>query len=95
MTELRQATLCLLTKDNQVLLAMKKRGFAAGKWNGVGGKQNEGEAIERTAIRETQEEIGVTPLLLQQVAVFDFFHPNSDWDQRVVVFTTDKWEGTD
>ena len=30
---LRKATLCFLIKDNQILLAMKKRGFATGKWN--------------------------------------------------------------
>ena len=35
---MKQATLCLLVKDNEILLAMKKRGFGVGKWNGVGGK---------------------------------------------------------
>ena len=35
---LRQATLCFPVKDGKVLLAMKRRGFAAGKWNGAGGK---------------------------------------------------------
>jgi hypothetical protein len=30
--------LCLFRKDGQILLAMKKRGFGAGKWNGYGGK---------------------------------------------------------
>ncbi|MEK7504190.1 MAG: hypothetical protein AAB550_01680 [Patescibacteria group bacterium] len=38
---MKQATLCFLVKDNQILLAMKKRGFGVGKWNGVGGKVNE------------------------------------------------------
>ena len=36
--KLRQATICLLRKNDEVLLAMKKRGFGVGKWNGVGGK---------------------------------------------------------
>ena len=33
-----ETTLCLLKKENAILLAMKKRGFGAGKYNGVGGK---------------------------------------------------------
>lgn len=70
---LRQATLCLLIKDNQILLAMKKRGFGQGKWNGVGGKPNPKENIEQTAIRETQEEIGIIPKSLKRVALNFYF----------------------
>ena len=33
-----ETTLCLLKKDNSILLAMKKRGFGSGKYNGIGGK---------------------------------------------------------
>lgn len=66
MKKLRQATICLLIKDDQVLLALKKRGFGEGKWNGVGGKVKDGETIEQTAIRETQEEIGVTPVRMER-----------------------------
>lgn len=94
---LRQATICLLRKDDQVLLAMKKRGFGVGKWNGVGGKVKDGETVEQAAIRETQEEIGVTPIAMKQVAVLDFHFPDvpakKDWDQQVIVFTCNKWNG--
>ena len=39
---------------------MKKRGFGANRWNGVGGKMEANDTtIEETAKRETQEEIGV------------------------------------
>jgi hypothetical protein len=34
----KQATLLFLIKDQKILLAMKKRGFGKGRWNGVGGK---------------------------------------------------------
>ncbi|MFA4826969.1 MAG: hypothetical protein WC596_01785 [Candidatus Shapirobacteria bacterium] len=34
---LRQATLALLFKNNQILLAMKKRGFGQGRGNGFRG----------------------------------------------------------
>ena len=52
---MKQATLCPLIKDDQILLAMKKRGFGVGKWNGVGGKVEKGEEIIDAAIREIKE----------------------------------------
>jgi ADP-ribose pyrophosphatase YjhB (NUDIX family) len=93
---LRQATLCFLIKDNSILLAMKKRGFAAGKWNGAGGKPKNGDkTIEATARRETFEETMVIPRNLKKVAVLNFyFELQSDWNQQVIVFVTNEWNGT-
>jgi mutator protein MutT len=94
---LRQTTLCLLIKEDQILLAMKKRGFGEGKWNGVGGKPDLGETIEQAAIRETQEEIGVTSTNMEKVASLDFFFLEEsiekDWNQQVVVFLVTEWNG--
>lgn len=91
---MRQATLLFLIKDNQVLLAMKKRGFGQGRFNGVGGKPNPKESIFDTAIRETEEEIGVTPKNIIQMATLDFYFQNkTEWDQQVLVFVTNDWEG--
>ncbi len=56
-----ETTLLLLRKGNQILLAMKKRGFGAGKFNGVGGKLEENETLEDAMLRETKEEIDVIP----------------------------------
>ncbi|RLF04257.1 MAG: NUDIX hydrolase, partial [Thermoprotei archaeon] len=36
------ATLCFLLRGDEVLLIRKKRGFGAGKYNGVGGREGEG-----------------------------------------------------
>lgn len=93
---LRQATLVFLVKDGSILLAMKKRGFAAGKWNGSGGKPKEGDKnIEGTAKREMLEETTVTPKKLKKVAVLNFyFEEKADWNQQVVVFITKEWNGT-
>lgn len=41
----------VVNHDEQVLLGLKKRGFGAGKWNGFGGKVEEGESIKNCAIR--------------------------------------------
>lgn len=92
---MQQATLLFLLKDNQVLLAMKKRGFGAGHWNGVGGKPDPGETIEQTAIRECQEEINVTPVKTKQVAelTFLFDGDKAGWNQVVTVYTCKNWSG--
>jgi 8-oxo-dGTP diphosphatase len=59
-----QATLMFIIDEprGQVLLIRKKRGLGAGKINGPGGKVDPGETSIECAIRETWEELGVTPL---------------------------------
>jgi mutator protein MutT len=91
---LRQATLLFLLKEDEVLLAMKKRGFGIGKWNGVGGKVNPGETIEETTIRETKEEIGVSPQNIKKVATLNFYFPHQpDFSQQVIVYFSKQWQG--
>lgn len=95
-TPLRPATLVFLLRGNEILLAMKKRGFAEGLWNGSGGKSKDGDkSIEATARREMQEETTVTPKKLKKVAVLNFyFQEKSEWNQQVHVYLTHEWEGT-
>jgi 8-oxo-dGTP pyrophosphatase MutT (NUDIX family) len=91
---MKDVTLCLLVKEGSVCLAMKKRGFGEGKWNGVGGKVGEGETIEAAALREMREEIGVGAEELTKVALIDFyFEEEPSWDQRMHVFLIRSWEG--
>jgi len=95
---MRDATLCLLQRfnpDQEVLLAMKKRGFGVGKWNGVGGKVQENETIEEAAVREAEEEIGVKITEFEKVAEFTFLFPTKlEWPGQVVhVYLVSKWEG--
>lgn len=91
---LKKATLVLLLKEGEVLLAMKKRGFGSGKWNGVGGKANEGEDVVEAATRESQEEIGVIPMNLNLVAIFNYHFPLQEgWGLQVYVFTATEWRG--
>jgi len=101
MRYMRQATLCFLVKGEKdkkdILLAMKKRGFGMGKWNGVGGKidlEKGDKNIKDTAIRETEEEIGVKIKNLEKVALLRFAFPyKEEWNQDVHVFLVRKWEG--
>jgi 8-oxo-dGTP diphosphatase len=59
-----QATLMFVIDESkgEVLLIRKKRGLGQGKINGPGGKMDPGETPEQCAVRETQEELGVTAL---------------------------------
>jgi 8-oxo-dGTP pyrophosphatase MutT (NUDIX family) len=98
---MRQATLCFLIKENQsdreLLLAMKKRGFGVGKWNGVGGKlepEKGDKDVVTAVIRETKEEIGVQIKELEKAAVLNFYFPyNQAWNQEVHVFLAKNWIG--
>jgi len=91
---LRQATLVFLIKENQILLAMKKRGFGVNLWNGVGGKITDGESVEDAAKREANEEIGVNLVSIKKVATLNFyFSDKPDWNQQVIVYLSNEWVG--
>lgn len=55
------ATLMFIVKDGRILLIEKKRGLGAGKINGPGGKIDPDETPLQAVIRETQEELLITP----------------------------------
>ena len=67
-----RATLCFIVKDGRILLIRKKRGLGAGKINGPGGRLEPGETTLAAAIRETQEEVGLTPLEIEVRGVLHF-----------------------
>lgn len=56
------ATLMFIVKDGRILLIEKKRGLGAGKINGPGGKIDPGETPLEAVIRETQEELLISPI---------------------------------
>jgi 8-oxo-dGTP diphosphatase len=89
-----RATLMFIVDEarEQVLLIRKKRGLGAGKINGPGGKIDPGETAEACAVRETQEELGVTAL--------DPVNHGELWFQfvdglalHVEVFRATRWQG--
>ena len=98
---MRECTLVFPKRGGEVLLGMKKRGFGADKWNGFGGKVEArsriGEKLIReTAIRELEEECGLTADIksLVKSAVLDFSFPEKpDWNQRVHVYLLYDWRG--
>jgi 8-oxo-dGTP diphosphatase len=79
-----------------VLLGLKKAGFGAGKWVGLGGHIEPGEKPEAAAVREVQEESSlVVPAdSLQHVASIEFRFPTRpSWDQATDVFVTSVYQG--
>jgi 8-oxo-dGTP pyrophosphatase MutT (NUDIX family) len=100
---MRQATLCFLIRDNQnnkeILLALKKKGFGEGKWNGIGGKFDfkRDSSILETAIREMREEINIRIKEQEKMAILNFSYPYLESDEekewQVHVFFVRKWKG--
>jgi len=65
-------TVCLAYEHPYILLAMKKRGFGAGRWNGYGGKVKKGESVEESAVRETGEESRMKVSRLEKKGIINF-----------------------
>lgn len=88
-------TLLLIIKDNKILLAMKKRGFGVGLYNGVGGKMQDGETIFETMIRETKEEINVEPIDAKLVGIIDFdlYLKGEKAIEKVHIFVAHNYKG--
>ncbi len=92
---MKETTLLFLLRGGEILLAMKKRGFGEGRWNGVGGKIEPGESVENAMVREVEEEIGVTPTAYHQVAdiSFDQFFKGEPAKMHLHIFFATEWEG--
>jgi ADP-ribose pyrophosphatase YjhB (NUDIX family) len=86
-------------RSKELLLAIKKKGFGSGKWNGVGGRfvPSKDKNLFKAISREVREEIGVKVLGIKRVAVLNFYHPylrnkrEKSW--QVHAFLIRDWEG--
>ena len=87
-----RSTLVFVRSEGQVLLIHKKRGLGEGKINGPGGKVEKGEEVEAAAIREVQEEVGLTPIKPQSVAEL-YFQFADGLSIHCTVFVADDYEG--
>jgi NADH pyrophosphatase NudC (nudix superfamily) len=83
-------TLCIPHQGDRVLLAMKKRGFGEGRWNGFGGKVEEGETIEQAAIRETKEEGMINVTQMKELGVVEF-----SWQNRADILEVHIFKATE
>lgn len=88
-----RATLMFIRQNDQLLMIEKKRGLGAGYYNAPGGRMEPGETWMECAVRETQEELCITPLdpVHAGTLQFQFIDGHSIHGE---VFTATKFEGT-
>jgi 8-oxo-dGTP diphosphatase len=87
---LKLATLCYVRRDGKTLMVhrvKKLNDIHEGKWNGLGGKFEQGETPEECARREIREESGleVGKLTLKGLLTFPKFAHDEDWYAFVFV----------
>jgi len=87
------AVLCYIFKDGKVLLINKKTGLGKGMVNAPGGRIEEAETALEAAVRETQEETGITPLHLEHVGILNFQFVDG-YGLRGYIFFADDCSGT-
>jgi 8-oxo-dGTP diphosphatase/2-hydroxy-dATP diphosphatase len=92
---MRIMTLCIIHQPPKILLGMKKEGFGAGRWNGFGGKVQDGETIEEAMLRELAEESGGLKMIdSKKRAIFRFYFPHKpEIDCEVHVFKASQFDG--
>ena len=86
-------TLCLIQKEDKILLGMKKRGFGVGRWNGFGGKLDGGETIEQGAKREILEESEIEAQEISKKGIITFEFENQPKTLEVHIFKIEKFSG--
>ena len=86
-----------MREDGAILLGRKKRGMGFGKWNGFGGKIEDGETMAECAVRELFEECGLVaePGDLEFAADLYFSQPSDPrWSHGGMVYFLKNWKGT-
>ena len=90
--EATEATLCFIIQNGEALLIEKKRGVGEGLYNGPGGKLENNETPKQCAIRETKEEITVTPKEPEKVGELEFMFGEKPF-MYVHIYKTDNFSG--
>jgi len=84
----------IINNKNQVLLQKKARGFGAGKWNGPGGKIENGETPEEGTIREAKEETNIDVKNLKKAGKIEFvFTENHESNNCTYIFLCKDYRG--
>jgi len=83
------AVITYIFKDDKVLLINKKTGLGAGKVNAPGGRVEPAEMAIEAAVREVQEETGLTPLNVKEVGQLSFIFKDGYSLKGFVYFADD------
>lgn len=93
---MKRTVLCFVFDrvNDSLLMIHKKRGQGAGKWNVPGGKIQASESELDAAIRETQEETGITPKNLAAIGELEFYFPSGNhWENHCTVYRAGSFSG--
>ncbi len=88
-----KASICYIFHEGNVLLIHKKVGLGSGLINAPGGRIEKAETAKEAAIRETEEETGLTPLGVTEVGVLNFQFIDG-YSLKGYVFFADSFKGT-
>jgi 8-oxo-dGTP diphosphatase len=94
--KMKLATLCYLRRNGQTLMLHRNKNendMHLGKWNGLGGKLENGESPEECAIREIREESGYIAKnpTFRGMITFPKFSNDEDW--YVFLFVVTDFDG--
>ena len=89
------SVVCYIEQNDRYLMLnrnKKKHDLNGGKWIGVGGKLEAGEAPEEALLREVREETGLTLTHYARRGLVTFC--SGDFTEYMFVYTADAFEGT-
>jgi 8-oxo-dGTP pyrophosphatase MutT (NUDIX family) len=95
---LLSAVLCFPVTDDKVLLGFKRDKIGANRWNGYGGGIEPGEYPVDAAVRELEQECGLTSatVFMEKAAIMLFNNQKSDGREftcKVHVYLVRHWSG--
>jgi len=88
-----RAVLTFIDEGERLLLIYKKRGLGSGLYNAPGGRIEPGESAQDAAVRETREELCITPVNLIPAGQLDFVFTDG-YSLRCHVFKASGYSGT-
>ncbi|KAI0766242.1 NUDIX hydrolase domain-like protein [Irpex lacteus] len=91
--KLKHYTNAFIRQNGKILLGYKKRGFGVGLYNGFGGKVEPGETAAQAAVRELEEEAGITAPLRRCGSLF-FILEGLEEAFCIELFVAEEYEGS-
>ncbi|KAI0084747.1 NUDIX hydrolase domain-like protein [Irpex rosettiformis] len=91
--KVKHYTNAFIRQNGKILLGYKKRGFGLGLYNGFGGKVEPGETSAQAAVRELEEEAGITAPLRRCGSLF-FILQGLEAAFCIEIFVAEEYEGT-